>query len=703
MQRMGSREWIPCGLGNNLMKEKMNRRVVDHRFFLITLSRRFLRCVRILFFTAFWYVPFATAQDIGKTGFLWHDPNKIKSASECGVCHVREYALWDTTAHARGRNIDKGYATAEKVKELMGVTSLRHESLCIRCHSTGVLDDEGRFVAASGVSCESCHGAGRDYIGVHNKYGTGATRATETPAHKEERIQKSKEGGMLRPSEIYGVVANCFQCHTVPHEVLVNKGGHPSASADFDFLKRLEQIRHNFLEAQFDPNRTDNRKDSPERTRLLYVASHALDLEYSIRGAAASKETGGYIRAMQRKVRGAANTLKGIGSRTKSDEINTMLTAVAEANIGPNNEKLLLVAAEKIAGATKQFLKNHDGSKLQALDGVIAGNEPLIAETAAPEEESSSGEQGAPQASTTTSTSSPSGAAAGSARTTPSSNPYPKKKFLRPRSNHRTLGPGCDCHKEQNRWWENDRHFRSAQPFLNKDPKNVQIARLYGLSSSQMTKGNNLCMDCHGTVVSGQEAADAFDGASCESCHGPGGDYKKPHSSDNPPNGYEVGKNFGMIVLENADTRAAVCASCHYITDPRLLSTGHPSGKDYDIVQNNGKIKHWKKADPSATALKTAFDKVKQQRGAVPQVDRVTVAAQPSVESPGTGGGSSSRATRVAPQPPRPVAIQAAPVAVQRKNIELEPLPQIADTVSIEEQLAIVKKRLDLLYQEVRK
>jgi hypothetical protein len=210
-------------------------------------------------------------------------------------------------------------------------------------------------------------------------------------------------------------------------------------------------------------------------------------------------------------------------------------------------------------------------------------------------------------------------------------------------------------------------------------------------------------MDCHGTVVSGQEASDVFDGASCESCHGPGGDYKKPHSSDNPPNGYDVGKNFGMIVLENVDARAAACASCHYITDPRLLSTGHPSGKDYDIVQSNAKIKHWKKADPPAGALKAAFDKVKQQQGAIPAVERVTVASQPAGESPAASGESSSTSTRVALQAPRPVSLQSAPVAVQRKDISLEPLAPIADSLSVEEQLAIVKKRLELLYREVRK
>ncbi len=631
------------------------------------------------------------AQDIGKTGFLWHDPHKIKGASECGVCHVREYALWDTTAHARGRNVDEGYATAEKIKDLLGVTSLRHESLCIRCHSTGVLDEEGRYIAQSGVSCESCHGAGRDWIGIHNKFGEGATHATETPEHKADRIKRSREAGMLRPSDIYGVVANCYQCHTVPHEVLVNKGGHPSASTDFNFMERLKEIRHNFLEAQFDPSRTENREDSPERLRLLFVVSHALDLEYSIRGAAVSKENGGYIRAMQRKVRAAAGSLQSINGVISSPDITTMLAAVADANIAPNNEKALIGAADKIRAATKDFLAHHDGSKLGALDPAVAGN-PLPAPEAPAAEES--------QAAPTASGQAPAAGGTAAASSGRSTNPYPKKSSLRPKSQHRTIGPGCDCHKDQNKWWEGDRHFGSAQPFLNKNPKNVQIARLYGLTPSQMTKGNNLCMDCHGTVVSGQETADVFDGASCESCHGPAADYKKPHSPDNPPHGYEVGKNFGMVVLTDPDAVARTCASCHYVTDPRLLSTGHPSGKDFDIAKNFNKIKHWKKQEPSGSALSAAFEKVKQSRGDIPQVERATVAAVEASSAP--PGEVSSSSIRVAPQTPRPVSIQSAPVAVQRRDIQLEPFPQISDSLSIEEELALIKKRLDEIYKQVR-
>jgi len=38
-----------------------------------------------------------------------------------------------------------------------------------------------------GVSCESCHGAAKRWLTIHNDYGAGKTRDTETPEHKEKR------------------------------------------------------------------------------------------------------------------------------------------------------------------------------------------------------------------------------------------------------------------------------------------------------------------------------------------------------------------------------------------------------------------------------------------------------------------------------------------------------------------------------------
>ena len=61
--------------------------------------------------------------------------------------------------------------------------------------------------AGAGVTCESCHGPARDWVGVHNSYGVAdsdSQRAVvlETPEHREQRIADSRVAGMRRPSDV---------------------------------------------------------------------------------------------------------------------------------------------------------------------------------------------------------------------------------------------------------------------------------------------------------------------------------------------------------------------------------------------------------------------------------------------------------------------------------------------------------------------
>jgi len=636
------------------------------------------------------------SQESGKTGFLWHDPAKIVKAEECGVCHTREYKLWDTTAHARGKNVDRGYENAEGIKERMGVVSLRHESLCIRCHSTGVKDDGGEFIAISGVSCESCHGAGRDWINVHNKKGL-------PPAEKAERNKKAKEAGMLRPSEIYDVVANCYQCHTVPHEELVNKGGHPAGSTNFDFLSRLAQIRHNFLEAQFDATKTDNRPDTPERLRKLYVVSAALELEFNIRGAAMATENGGYFKAMQRRVRGAVGKLNAIVSRTSIPEIKEMLGVVGKVDIAPNKKDELLNASNSIRTSAKKIAASYDGTQFSALDGMINGTDdataaPAVAEVSAGQ--ATTGEASIRQAETQQPPTSqaPSGTAPAQASTKSS---YPIKTSLRPKSQFKVIAD-CNCHKAENEWMSTNFHSQSAAPFINKKQKVLQIAAKYGLKASEITKGNKLCMDCHGTIIGGQESYDVFDGVGCESCHGAGSGFQKPHSVKGA-GGYPVGKDLGMLVLTNAKVRAEVCASCHYVTDPRLLSAGHPSGKDFDLGKKNGKIVHWRTSrDPSAGELSSAYASVRSARGGIPDVQLVVASAATSPSS-STSAQGETREVVVGPPPPRPAPVGSRVIPSQPKDISLSEFPSITDSTAVEKVLLLLKQRLDEIYRQVEK
>src|SRR5437763_16974996 len=67
--------------------------------------------------------------------------------ASCRTCHAEAYRIWSLGPHARAAQA----LSAEQ----------RRQPLCLQCHSR----DEQRAGQAelSGVSCETCHGAGRYY------------------------------------------------------------------------------------------------------------------------------------------------------------------------------------------------------------------------------------------------------------------------------------------------------------------------------------------------------------------------------------------------------------------------------------------------------------------------------------------------------------------------------------------------------------
>ena len=422
------------------------------RFFIIILAG--LICLN---------VGVALAQDAPASTFAWQDPAKIVTAEPCGECHASEYRVWQKTPHATGFKTLHRKESAEQIARKMGFRLLKRQSLCLQCHYT-TIEKNGQQRAVSGVSCESCHGAARDWINVHNDYGGKQFNfQTETPEHKTQRIGQSKNAGMLRPSELYGVAANCFQCHTVPNEKLVNVGGH-STGSEFELVKRVDTIRHNFLQSFLTGDGTQNAERSPEQRRVMYVTGRALALEYSLRSVAKATEAGLYEKAAIRHTRRAVSELRAISERVDLSEVNTMLEISGQIKIQINNEPALLAAADDIREQTKQFIKNRDGSQLDKLDNLILGiEEPDLAEAPAEKE---SGVAPLPATIEKAATEEPL-----ASTTQKELQPEPVgefKRFIRPRSSHRTIGASCSCHEHdgQNKWWVNDRHYNSAEPFF---------------------------------------------------------------------------------------------------------------------------------------------------------------------------------------------------------------------------------------------
>ncbi len=658
----------------------------------------------------------APARQLADSPFLRIDPDKIVTSDRdaripCGECHTLEFDVWKETPHATGFDQLHRSEQAQDILNRMDFRLSKRESLCLRCHYTAVVKG-GQARAITGVSCESCHGAARDWLDVHNDYG-GATHDTETPAQRQQRIAQSTQNGMLRPSEnLYGVAANCFECHTVPSEKLVNVGGHPSGSR-FDLVKWSDRIRHNFLQAQWTGDET-NRARTPERIRLMYVIGSILNYEYSIRAAAAATEPGNFSKAMERRVKVARRDLEKVYRVAPLPQLQAILTRGRDLRLVPNNRAALLAAADAISKTAQQFAREHDGAGLAALDPLIAGK-PVAAAEETPAAEDVEEEEGA---GTADAEEEPGGEAAaeegGVSETGAAAAPavgVVGEKRRRPAwfaaSRHATLGPsaGCSCHNDQFSWWDRDKHSRSANPLLNHDPKAVQIAATYGLSVSQMKRGNQICMNCHGTIVTGEEAEEVFDGVSCENCHGPGGDYERKHQPPKPPpaswSGYAKGASLGMVNQESPAARAANCVRCHHITDERLLSSGHPTGDGFNLGRRSEQIRHWEAPILSAAALNAAYEQAVRQRPVpqnVPIATPAVVAAPPPRRRVSGAASGARNQPRLRPPRVRPLD-SGAGLLSSGGSLGLPPLPLVSDTTSTEEILLLVKTRLEWLYQ----
>jgi len=690
----------------------------------------------------------ATGDAAGHEPWAREAPAEIVTAEACGECHTSAYQVWQGTVHETGFRELHRKPQAQAIAAKMGFRLLKRDSLCLRCHYTPVqveAESEDELRAIAGVSCESCHGAGREWIRAHYDYGPGKDYRTETPEHRRERIEASRNAGMRRPSDVYSIAASCFACHTVPEEKLVDVGGHTAGSAGFELVAATQgAMRHNFLASSLTGDGKVNHERPPEERRMMYVVGRAVALEYALRAAAEATQPGTYARNAGRRIQASAIELRKIALLTPLPEIDQMLAAARDAPAVPPSGPLsesehraaILAAAETVASVARSLPQSYAATQLADLDPLVRG-EPLPAPPAVSEPEPADaiaaaddgGEAPVSESAATAAPTSAGGAdgapVSGAAEAPAADAGRPAvgavKTHIRPASDHRTLGQSAcsGCHQEQNNWWVGDPHSRSAQPFFDRDPKRLKIARLYGVPTSELTRGNRLCMNCHGTVISGNEPFDVFDGVSCESCHGPSADYLEPHKAGDKAlgvrrPGYAEGLRLGMNELRDLTVRARVCLSCHYVTDERLISSGHTSGKDFDYVAAMAKTRHWSRPHADAE-IAAAFAPALAARGPVPDVPlgvlptAVAAPRRADVRTAAGGGTAPGAGTAAAPGAPAAVAEGTAPggggyrppPAAAARPIELPPFPEVDESAPPDELLILLKERLEQLYDAV--
>ncbi len=157
------------------------------------------------------------------------DYSKVVGPGKCAECHKQTAAIWKATHHFKTFAELPRRKEANAIVKKMGLRRIKAGSLCLDCHFTTVVQKEKRK-AIAGISCEACHGPGADYLKLHSEF-SGKKKATESKAEREKRWVDSEAAGMIRPRDMYRWASNCYGCHIVPQEKLVNVGGHPAGSS----------------------------------------------------------------------------------------------------------------------------------------------------------------------------------------------------------------------------------------------------------------------------------------------------------------------------------------------------------------------------------------------------------------------------------------------------------------------------------------
>jgi hypothetical protein len=296
------------------------------------------------------------------------DPAKVVGSDQCAKCHQQEVDAWLRTTHFATFDALHRTPEAKAIAERLGLRSIKRNETCTKCHYTQQ-EQGGRLRVIAGVACESCHGAAANWLASHADYGgANGTKDMESPEHRETRVRESIARGMNNPHNVYLIARECYNCHTVPDESLVNVGGHAAGSNDFEFVAWSQgNVRHNFLRT----GGTVNAQSTPAELRVMYVVGVMTDLEYSLRAVAAATAKAPYgVASAERAVRMKRKLLE-IQGLVHDPLIETAVAAVSTVELRLNNRTAILTAANEIGKTALKFAEDANGRELSAVDPLL--------------------------------------------------------------------------------------------------------------------------------------------------------------------------------------------------------------------------------------------------------------------------------------------------------------------------------------------
>ncbi len=292
---------------------------------------------------------------------------KVVGPGECAECHKDETAVWNGTHHFSTYRDMPRSNKAREIADKLGIKRMKGEALCLNCHFTTKID-KGKEKQIAGISCESCHSASKDWVKVHSEF-SGKKKETESAAEAAARWALAEEKGMIRPKLIYLLAKNCYSCHVVPQEKLVNVGGHPAGSK-FDLVSWSQgEVRHNSWYSK-----GVNKQASTERKRMLYVMGLVVELETALRGVGKATKKANYAKLMAKRANTARKKVAALAKLLPDvKELAAIAKLSKSAGLKLNNDESLTKAADGISVEALSLSMNYDGSTFGALDKYVPG------------------------------------------------------------------------------------------------------------------------------------------------------------------------------------------------------------------------------------------------------------------------------------------------------------------------------------------
>jgi hypothetical protein len=173
---------------------------------------------------------------------------------------------------------------------------------------------------------------------------------------------------MNTPSNLYLIARQCLDCHTTPDEQLVDVGGHPAGSGDFELVAWSQgMVRHNYVRS----NGVTNEPSPLPRVRVMHVVGLMTDLEYSLRAVGKATSGGAFARTAAARAAARKQSLWEVQRRLDDPILRLALDAVATLELKLGNTEAINQAADAVGDAAYAFAERADGARLAAIDDLL--------------------------------------------------------------------------------------------------------------------------------------------------------------------------------------------------------------------------------------------------------------------------------------------------------------------------------------------